>query len=164
MLTFSPGRFRGRSALRAALATAAVLLALPGAVARAGGGGIGPDGDVGDVDISGVPRAYERFANVVIDRTGLSIRVVGAWALAEGGPNDNPLNIGPGREYGNAAGAARATARILRTPVYAPILASALQPDPTQIRAIARSPWCTACGRRYLRLLRAAYRRVAVVG
>ena len=164
MLTFRPGRIRGRVALRAALATAVALLAVPAAVAAAGSGGLGPDGDGGDIDLSGVPRAYERFANLVTDRTDLSIRVVGAWALAEGGPNDNPLNIGPGREYGSPAGAARATARVLHTPIYAPILASALRPDRTQIRAIARSSWCPACGRRYLRLLRIAYRRVAVVG
>jgi hypothetical protein len=77
-------------------------------------------------------------------RSGLDKRVIAAWILAEQGSFDranlsNPLNIGPGRNYPTAAAAADATAALLKTPTYAPILRA--RSPLGQVLAIAQSPW-----------------------
>ena len=86
---------------------------------------------------------------------------MGAWALAEGGPKDNPLNIGPGNDYGTVGKGARATADLLREPLYRKIKRSADDSDGAQIKAIANSPWCTNCSG-YGKLLRSTYSQVRV--
>jgi hypothetical protein len=130
-----------------------------------GGGGISPGGgsDKGlePSAISGVSRAYARFTVIVVRRTGLSPRVVAGWTLAEGGPKDNPLNIGPGERFGTVRGGARATAKHLRGDLYRRVMRSAAKSDMAQIDAIVASPWCYRC-KGYRRLLRATYRRVRV--
>src|SRR6266568_1216392 len=89
-----------------------------------------------------IPGWVVQFATYVSEKTGLRTDVVAAWWLAEGGPQTNPLNIGPHRNYGNLKGAADATVSLLRTPRYAPILASAKTNNPrSELLAIARSPW-----------------------
>jgi len=149
------------------LAVAAVILIGP-ALARAGGGiapGGGSNGGSGKAleasAISGIPRAYARFTVIVVRRTGLSARVVGAWTLAEGGPDDNPLNIGPGERFGTVRRGARATASHLRGDLYRDVIRSAERSDMAQIDAIAASPWCFRC-KGYRRLLRSTYSRVRV--
>ncbi len=137
-------------------------------VARAGGGiapGGGSRGGSGKAleasAISGVPRAYARFTVIVVRRTGLSARVVGAWTLAEGGPDDNPLNIGPGERFGTVRRGARATASHLRGDLYRDVMRSVEKSDMAQIDAIVASPWCYRC-KGYRRLLRSTYGRVHV--
>jgi len=93
---------------------------------------------------SGLPHA--QFINLVRVGTGLSFRVVVAWTTAEGGPTDNPLNIGPGRRYGSPTAAAAAVVALLRKDVtnrygYASILASAGKKDSDQLKAIVLSSW-----------------------
>lgn len=148
------------------LALVLALLILP-AAARAGSGGVGPGGtgegggggSTGDIE--GLSPSYAKFSKLVAGKTRLSLRVVGAWTLAEGGPRDNPLNIGPGHHYGTVGGGARATANLLRHSLYRDVLASAGEADPLQIGAIAASPWCPGC-RGYERLLKRTYRSVRV--
>ncbi len=175
-----------QSTIRRAAATAAalalLLLILP-AAAEAGSGGVGPGGSgstgpggVGPggpgsgggpgssysgAEIDGVSRSYAKFSLLLATKTDLSLRVVGAWTLAEGGPKDNPLNIGPGRRYGTVRKGVRATSALLRHSRYRRVMASTDDPDGMQIRAIAASPWCPGC-RGYKRLLRSSYRRVSV--
>jgi len=89
-----------------------------------------------------LPRDVAEFALPLVAQTGLSLGVILAWMKAEGGPKDNPLNIGPGRHYGSPAAAARATSALLRTPPYAAILRAAKSGnDSAQLHAIAWSPW-----------------------
>jgi hypothetical protein len=149
------------------LALAASILAGP-TLARAGGGispGGGSNGGSGKTleasAISGVSRAYARFTVIVVRRTGLSARVVAAWTLAEGGPNDNPLNIGPGERFGTVRRGARATAKHLQGDLYRDVMRSAARSDRAQIDAIVASPWCYRC-KGYKRLLRSTYSRVRV--
>jgi hypothetical protein len=155
------------------LAGALLLLALAAIVAgpapaRAGGGispGGGSSGGSGKAlepsAITGVPRAYARFTVIVVRRTGLSARVVAGWTLAEGGPDDNPLNIGPGERFGTVRRGARATAKHLQGDLYRDVMRSVEKADMAQIDAIAASPWCYRC-KGYKRLLRSTYRRVRV--
>lgn len=63
----------------------------------------------------GLTQGQAKFAVLVSKQTGISVRVMGAWVLAEGGPDDNPLNIGPGNHYGSPEGAAAATVKTLKT-------------------------------------------------
>ena len=149
------------------LAVVVAMIAGP-APARAGGGiqpGGGSNGGSGKTleaaSISGVPRAYARFTVIVVRRTGLSARVVAGWTLAEGGPRDNPLNIGPGERFGTVRRGARSTAKHLRGDLYRDVIRSAKRTDMAQIDAIAASPWCYRC-KGYRRLLRSTYRRVRV--
>jgi hypothetical protein len=153
--------------LRAALAAVVAIAALAPA-AHAASGGIDPSGGTSptttspDGTLEGVPPTYVKFSNLVVDKTGLSLRVLGAWSLAEGGPKDNPLNIGPGERYGTVRKGARATTRLLKgSELYRDIMRSAGGTDIEQIRAIGNSPWCTGC-KGYNRLLRSAYRSVTV--
>lgn len=82
------------------------------------------------------------FAQQVSRGTGLNELVVQSWVLAEGGPDGNPLNIGPGKNYGSPLDAAAAVVRLLHTnAAYAPILRSATNTPQAQIDAIAASPW-----------------------
>jgi hypothetical protein len=156
-----------RAAAFLLVALAAAVLAGP-TLAR-GGGGISPGGgtnggsgkSVEASAISGVSRAYARFTVVVVRRTGLSPRVVAGWTLAEGGPKDNPLNIGPGERFGTVRGGARATARHLRGDLYRGVMRSVEKSDMAQIDAIVASPWCYRC-KGYRRLLRSTYRRVQI--
>ena len=143
------------------------IAALPG-VAQAGGGlstgggGGGKDGrSVAPSDISGVSRSYAKFASIVSGKTGLSARVVAGWTLAEGGPKDNPLNLGPGERYGTVNRGARATVKNLRGDLYKKVMRSATRSDMKQIDAIVASPWCYRC-KGYKRLLKSTYSRVSV--
>lgn len=153
--------------LPAALALATLLLALP-AAAQAGSGGLGPEGPskggeggASTGTIEGLSPTYAKFSQIVAANTKLSLRVVGAWTLAEGGPKDNPLNIGPGHRYGTVRKGARATTSLLKHPLYNGVMASADEPDPVQIDAIVDSSWCPGC-RGYKRLLRRTYKSVKV--
>lgn len=168
MTGITGGQTRSRRAAAAAFALALLLLILP-AAAEAGSGGVGPggpssgggkSGDSGG-EIEGLSRSYAKFSESLADRTDLSLRVVGAWTLAEGGPKDNPLNIGPGRRYGTVGKGVRATATLLRHSLYRKVMASTDDPDGVQIKAIAASPWCPGC-RGYKRLLRSTYHSVSV--
>jgi hypothetical protein len=162
-----PGAGAGTFALLLLVAVA-LILAAP-APARAGGGidpGAGSDGGgsprtLEAASISGVPRAYARFTVIVVRRTGLSARVVAGWTLAEGGPKDNPLNIGPGERFGTVRRGARSTAKHLRGELYSDVMGTVGRADMAQIDAIAASPWCYRC-KGYRRLLRSTYRRVHV--
>jgi hypothetical protein len=140
------------------------LLAGPHALAS---GGVTPGGEGngggGSGKLEGVPPSYAKFSDLVSDKTRLSLRVLGAWSLAEGGPRDNPLNIGPGEHYGTVGKGAKATAQLLRQPTYRTIKRSAGTSDGEQIKAIANSRWCPGC-RGYGKLLRSAYNQVKVKG
>lgn len=161
------GTAKPTKTLLAALALATLLLGLP-ALARAASGGLGPEGPNGggkgggsNGQIEGLSPTYAKFSQLVAADTRLSLRVVGAWTLAEGGPKDNPLNIGPGRRYGTVRKGARATTTLLRHSLYRDVMASADEPDPMQIDAIVDSPWCPGC-RGYKRLLQSTYASVEV--
>jgi hypothetical protein len=91
--------------------------------------------------VSAPTKDQEGFAYDLAQLTGLAPNVILAWTLAEGGPSDNPLNIGPGKHYGNPYKAAAETSKLLHTPRYASILASAHGTPEQQIHAIALSPW-----------------------
>lgn len=153
--------------LRLLLLSAVAFAALTASV-RADTGGIGSAGpNQGSAKpivasaISGVSSVYAKFTVLVTDRTGLSPRVVAAWTLAEGGPKDNPLNLGPGDRYGTVRAGARATVENLRGDLYRNIMRTVGEPDLNQIDAIVASPWCYRCPD-YKRLLRSTYRRVRV--
>ena len=152
--------------IAAAIALLTALL-LSTAVAQAGSGGVGPggtgnsSGGSSEGTIEGLSPSYAKFSQLVADKTDLSLRVVGAWTLAEGGPRDNPLNIGPGHHFGTVGGGARATANLLEERIYRGVMQSVGEPDPSQIGAIADSPWCPGC-RGYERLLKRTYRSVDV--
>lgn len=149
-----------------ALALVAVSLfsLLAGSFAQASGG-ISPGGqssnNTSGGKLTGVSPSYAKFSGLVSDKTKLSLRVMGAWALAEGGPKDNPLNIGPGNDYGTVGKGAKATSKLLGDPLYRKIKRSADDSDGAQIKAIANSPWCTNC-RGYGKLLRSTYKQVKV--
>lgn len=96
----------------------------------------------------------ERFAAAVAAATLLDIRTVRTWVLAEGGPDDNPLNIrheGGFGGFGTVDAAVQRTVRLLRqgpagftTNPYEPILRTARDPRSTpaqELAAIAASPW-----------------------
>ncbi len=166
MMKVTGGQTKSTRAAAAAFALALLFSVLP-AAAQAGSGGVGPGGpntggDGGSAgEIEGLPPSYTKFSESLADRTDLSLRVVGAWTLAEGGPKDNPLNIGPGRRYGTVRKGARATTTLLRHSLYRDVMASADEPDPMQIDAIVDSPWCPGC-RGYKRLLQSTYASVEV--
>jgi hypothetical protein len=152
----------------AALMGVTATVALATAPASAGSGGFSTDSGSQNSDdkvdpsaISGVPRPYAKFTSILSGRTGLSPRVVAAWTLAEGGPKDNPLNMGPGNRYGTVRKGARATEKNLRNEMYRDVLRSANRADRAQIDAIVDSPWCYRC-KGYRRLLRNTYRQVRV--
>ncbi len=155
---------RGGLLLFAVIASIVISPALAGGA----GGGISPGGSKGGPDkslepssISGVSRKYAKFTAILASRTGISARVVAGWTLAEGGPKDNPLNMGPGNHYGTVRRGARATEKNLRSDLYRGIMRSVKKADMAQIAAIAASPWCPGC-KGYRRLLRSTYRRVSV--
>lgn len=117
------------------------------------------------VQLSGVTDTQARFAILVSSGTGISPRVIAAWELAEGGPDDNPLNIGPGNHYGDTDGAAKATVTLLHSSLYKGILAAAQsgKNDAAVIHAIAASPWCPNCAG-YEALLLGTLARVGITG
>lgn len=87
-----------------------------------------------------------RFINLMRIGTGLSFRTLYTWVTLEDGPDDNPLNIGPGNHYGNGTKAAAATIALLRGPNavaydYNLITGSAGKKDSEQLKAIAISDW-----------------------
>lgn len=89
------------------------------------------------------------FATRLSAQTGLSRKVIITWALLENGPDDNPLNIGPGKHFGSPTAAADATAQLLKYGTarsqyggYQDILA-ARGNDFQALRALAKSPWDT---------------------
>jgi len=109
---------------------------------------------------------YTAFAEQMASETGLSLRVIGAWCIAEGGPVDNPLNMGPGDHFGTASNAAKEASANLRTPIYEeaaiPVLSTVGKTDQEQIHAIAISPWCGEAG--YEELIKGVYNtRVKVI-
>lgn len=78
--------------------------------------------------------------------TGLSFRTLLTWVTLEDGPDDNPLNIGPGNHYGNYIKASAASIALLRGPRaqqygYNAITGSAGKKDADQLKAIALSAW-----------------------
>lgn len=169
MTAITGGHTTSRRAAAAAFTLALLLLILP-AAAEAGSGGVGPGGPSSGGgsgaggsggEIKGLSPSYTKFSESLASRTDLSLRVVGAWTLAEGGPKDNPLNIGPGHSYGTVGKGVRATATLLRNSLYRNVMASTDDSDGMQIKAIAASPWCPGC-RGYKRLLRSTYARVTV--
>jgi hypothetical protein len=101
-----------------------------------------------------------RFVSAVAAGTGIPELVVWAWLYAENGPSGNPLNIGPGRDYGSPDAAARAVVDLLHSnPAYAPILRAAKSGDDRAVLdAITRSPW-DAGHYRGGALLRGTYKR-----
>lgn len=58
--------------------------------------------------------AYAPFSAEVAKGTGLDFFTIEGWVAAEGGPPGNPLNIGPGSDYGTEHGAAVATINLLQ--------------------------------------------------
>lgn len=112
-----------------------------------------PEGNKGTHPVEGKllgAEPYTSFCEQVSSETGLSLRVMGAWAVLEGGPVDNPLNIGPGDHFGTAAKAAEASSKNMASPLYEEthpsILGSIGGTDQEQIHAIAISPWCGEAG------------------
>ena len=94
--------------------------------------------------------AYVPFATDVSKGTGLDFYTVLGWVNAEGGPEGNPINLVPGRNYGDEHGAANAVIGQLTSPrtMEPGIIASARASYPSedaaiaaQAHAIAQSPW-----------------------
>lgn len=112
-------------------------------------------------DLVGVSSAYEKFALLLHKKTGLSLRVIGAWELAEGGPSHNPLNIGPGHYFGTIENGAKQTSNLLHTSTYKNIMKATKKSDAKQISAIVASPWCPGCAG-YSSLLWGTYSQVKV--
>lgn len=88
-----------------------------------------------------MPPSVEQFNKLFAAKTGLDPRVVAAWTEAEGGPADNPLNIGPGKHFSDPVGA---TVDFItsgdKNGYYKSILANRNDPAAT-IAAIKSSPW-----------------------
>lgn len=113
--------------------------------------------------LHGVSQAQALFCYEVAKLTGLSLRVLGAWCLAEGGPDYNPLNIGPGADFGSPQGAAKATSKTLHGSLYKGVLSSTNESDQKQIKAIVASPWNPGGGQSYEQLILSCYyERVSV--
>jgi hypothetical protein len=89
----------------------------------------------------GLSAAKQRFAYIVSRGTGLDWRVVEAWILVENGPDNNPLNAVPGKDYGSPDKAAAATITALRDSRYRPVINATEGSATDQLAAIARSPW-----------------------
>jgi hypothetical protein len=91
------------------------------------------------------------FAQQVSRGTGLNETVVDAWVLAEGGPDDNPLNMMvPGthtlQRFASPLLGAAAAVRLLHQPSYTSVLSAANHTPEEQITAIANSPWVGGAG------------------
>lgn len=133
-----------------------------GKVEATGGGSEGEGVPAEGGTIEGISSAYQAFCKLVNAGTGLSLRVLGAWCLAEGGPSYNPLNIGPGNVYPNIKGGANATIETLKGSLYKNVLAAVGKSDSEQIKAIVASPWCPGCAG-YEELLFGTYAQVSIV-
>lgn len=110
--------------------------------------------------IDGLSNSYEKFVILVHKKTDLSLRVLGAWVLAEGGPSYNPLNIGPGHYFDGIKGGAKATVSLLKSS-YSGIMSTANKSDSKQIGAIVASSWCPGCAG-YSSLLWGTYNQVRI--
>ncbi|MFI5420162.1 MAG: hypothetical protein ACHQ1H_04275 [Nitrososphaerales archaeon] len=70
-------------------------------------------------------QAQVDFASRLAKDTGADFYTIFGWELAEGGPSDNPLNIGPGFHYGTPTKAADVTASMIeKSNFYTDILKS----------------------------------------
>lgn len=115
---------------------------------------------------SGWSDGYAKFCLLVAAGTGISLRVLGAWCLAEGGLDDNPLNIrrsdGGFSGFGSPEAAARAQIAFLTTDdtagFYKGIVNAANDQD--CMRAIIDSPF----GTESLSTLQSTYQTVEVSG
>jgi hypothetical protein len=89
------------------------------------------------------PFALAVFIQQVAAKTGLNALVVWAWALAEGGPSGNPLNLRPGTNYGSPQAAANAVATQINSGSTSTMIrAAAKSGNPrAQLQAIIASPW-----------------------
>lgn len=78
------------------------------------------------------------FASEVAKKTGADFYTIFGWEVAEGGPADNPLNIGPGFHYGTPVKAADVTAKMIETSsFYTDILQSFQGKYSSQDKAIS---------------------------
>lgn len=83
-------------------------------------------------------QAEVNFAAEVSKQTGADFYTIFGWEMAEGGPPDNPLNIGPGQHFGSVDSAAKATSDLIENSgYYKDILASFQGHYPTEDAAIA---------------------------
>jgi hypothetical protein len=94
--------------------------------------------------------AKEKFAQSVASALGLELATVRTWVAAEGGPDDNPLNImgwtARGQRYVRhfvtQEKAATATVNLLLTQTYDAVTGAARSGNvTTELKAIAASPW-----------------------
>ncbi len=76
-------------------------------------------------------------------QTAANVEALNQWQLSEGGPADNPLNIGPFKIFGSQAAGALATANLIRGRLYIGIAAGLAAGDSKArtINAIIDSPW-----------------------
>lgn len=124
---------------------------LIGTASLGSGGGIPASNDEfspvsGSVTGTNMTPAHAEFVSLLAGYVGLSLKVIGAWVAYENGPDDNPLNIGPGHSYGTVKAGAKATADLLKTSsYYQGIMASVGKSDQDQVAAISASPWCPDC-------------------
>lgn len=85
------------------------------------------------------------FASVVSKETGADFFTILGWEKAEGGPPDNPLNIGPGQHFASPVVGAEATASLLeKSNYYQDILSSFQTKYATDTSAIASQAYAIA--------------------
>lgn len=99
----------------------------------------------GSVTGTNMTPSHAQFVTLLAGYVGLSLKVIGAWVAYENGPDDNPLNIGPGNSYGSIQAGAKATSDLLHTSAYSGIMATVGKSDQDQCAAIAASSWCPGC-------------------
>lgn len=120
-----------------------------GTASLGSGSGIVTGGDIspvnGTVTGTNMTPGHAAFVSKLAALVGLSLKVIGAWVAYENGPDDNPLNIGPGYSYGSIDAGVKATAELLQDPMYKGIMNSVGKSDREQCEAIADSPWCPGC-------------------
>ncbi len=98
--------------------------------------------DAKHIELGGVSAAYEKFAILVHQKTGISPRVIAAWAIAENCGSINPLCIGPGYNFGSVENAAKESVQLIRS-TFPSILKA--KSDKAAISAILNSGWGTVC-------------------
>lgn len=101
--------------------------------------------------VSGVSKAKAQFILALSARTGLSVNVVTAWVLAEGGADDNPLNIrrpdGGFGGFGSVDAAVKASYDTIHNGLYGNLIRAARAGDErAQIDAITDGTWGTVGG------------------
>lgn len=104
-----------------------------------------PNGKLLIENLSADQQCYYKFCYGVAGGTGLSLAVVAAWTVLEGGPCYNPLNIGPGHNFGDVDGAIKNSVELIKSDTYTMIMNSVGKSDGDQIAAIVSSPWCPGC-------------------